>query len=330
MTLLAATRSAVAFVEIGAVALVLSVLARLASRVHVSPIPLYLLAGLAIGKGGVAPLDVSADFISIAGDIGVLLLLLTLGLEYSGEQLRSGLRTGAGVGVVDLALCFTPGFLVGLALGWDVKAALLLGGVTWISSSGVVAKVLTDLGQMRDAATPRLLNVLVIEDLAVAVYLPVVGALVASHTVGGTVVTIAVAVAALAVCLTAAIVWGDRLSRLLHNAGIDSVVLESHDRAYVEGRVRAGLLEQGSVRILNEAGAAGRLMREGLVHHGIELRFGGRGHRTRSVGRFHYAVTLPRDIDPDGVDATLSQGVLTVRIPKSKALKPRRIAITER
>src|SRR5690606_7505027 len=53
-------------------------------------------------------------------------------------------------------------------------------------------------------------------------------------------------------------------------------------------------------------------------------------HRTRSVGRFHYAVTLPRDIDPDGVDATLSQGVLTVRIPKSKALKPRRIAITER
>ena len=168
------------------------------------------------------------------------LLLLTLGLEYSGEQLRSGLRTGAGVGVVDLALCFTPGFLVGLALGWDVKAALLLGGVTWISSSGVVAKVLTDLGQMRDAATPRLLNVLVIEDLAVAVYLPVVGALVASHTVGGTVVTIAVAVAALAVCLTAAIVWGDRLSRLLHNAGDESLLLAVFGLTLLVG----GLAEQ--------------------------------------------------------------------------------------
>jgi p-hydroxybenzoate 3-monooxygenase len=69
------------------------------------------------------------------------------------------------------------------------------------------------------------------------------------------------------------------LARLLHLAKIDSVILESRDRAYVEGRVRAGLLEQGSVDILKEAGVADRLMREGLVHHGIELRFGGRGHR---------------------------------------------------
>lgn len=53
-------------------------------------------------------------------------------------------------------------------------------------------------------------------------------------------------------------------------------------------------------------------------------------YRTRSVGRFYYAVTLPRGIDPDGVEATLSKGVLTVRVPKSQALKPRRIAITER
>ncbi|KUP95566.1 Hsp20/alpha crystallin family protein [Thermobifida cellulosilytica] len=53
-------------------------------------------------------------------------------------------------------------------------------------------------------------------------------------------------------------------------------------------------------------------------------------HRTRSVGRFRYAVTLPQGIDPEGVEATLSKGVLTVRVPKSRALKPRRIAITER
>ncbi len=69
------------------------------------------------------------------------------------------------------------------------------------------------------------------------------------------------------------------LSHLLHLAGIDSVVLESRTREYVEHRVRAGVLEQGTVDLLTEAGLGERLHREGLQHHGIELRFGGRGHR---------------------------------------------------
>ncbi len=69
------------------------------------------------------------------------------------------------------------------------------------------------------------------------------------------------------------------LSQLLHRAGIESVVLESCDRNYVEHRVRAGVLEQGTVDLLVESGVGDRLRREGLVHNGIELRFGGRGHR---------------------------------------------------
>ncbi|MEE1804620.1 MULTISPECIES: 4-hydroxybenzoate 3-monooxygenase [unclassified Streptomyces] len=69
------------------------------------------------------------------------------------------------------------------------------------------------------------------------------------------------------------------LARLLHNAGIDSVVLESRDRAYVEQRQRAGILEQPTVDALRAAGAGARMDREGLVHDGIELRFGGRAHR---------------------------------------------------
>ncbi|NIY68942.1 4-hydroxybenzoate 3-monooxygenase [Streptomyces malaysiensis] len=69
------------------------------------------------------------------------------------------------------------------------------------------------------------------------------------------------------------------LARLLHRAGIDCVVLESRDRAYVERRQRAGILEQGTVDVLRECGAGGRLDREGLPHQGIELRFEGRGHR---------------------------------------------------
>jgi p-hydroxybenzoate 3-monooxygenase len=69
------------------------------------------------------------------------------------------------------------------------------------------------------------------------------------------------------------------LARLLHNAGIESVVLESRDRAYVEQRQRAGILEQGTVDVLRAAGAGERMDREGLRHDGIELRFGGKRHR---------------------------------------------------
>ena len=69
------------------------------------------------------------------------------------------------------------------------------------------------------------------------------------------------------------------LGQLLHLNGIDSIVLESRSRGYVESRVRAGVLEQGTVDLLMEMGVGERLKREGLVHHGIELRFDGRGHR---------------------------------------------------
>ncbi len=69
------------------------------------------------------------------------------------------------------------------------------------------------------------------------------------------------------------------LSHLLHLRGIESVVLESRDRDYVEHRQRAGMLEQGTTDVLRETGVGDRLDREGLVHHGLELRFGGAGHR---------------------------------------------------
>ena len=69
------------------------------------------------------------------------------------------------------------------------------------------------------------------------------------------------------------------LSHILHLRGIDSVVLEKHDRAYIENRVRAGVLEQGTVNLLTEVGLGERLAREGLQHHGFEIRFGERSHR---------------------------------------------------
>jgi len=72
---------------------------------------------------------------------------------------------------------------------------------------------------------------------------------------------------------------GLMLAHLLHLQGVESVVLESHTREYVENRVRAGVLEQGTVDMLRQSGVGERMQREGLLHQGVELRFGGEGHR---------------------------------------------------
>ena len=69
------------------------------------------------------------------------------------------------------------------------------------------------------------------------------------------------------------------LSQLLHREGIDSVVVEARSREYCEQRVRAGVLEQGTVELLTEMGVGDRMKREGLIHDGVEIRFNGRGHR---------------------------------------------------
>jgi CPA2 family monovalent cation:H+ antiporter-2 len=85
-------------------------------------------------------LHVSAGFIHVGAEIGVLLLLFMLGLEYTGEQLKENLRGGFTAGIIDLALNFPPGLIAGFLLRWKPLAAVLLGGVTYISSSGVIAR----------------------------------------------------------------------------------------------------------------------------------------------------------------------------------------------
>ncbi|MFC7473863.1 4-hydroxybenzoate 3-monooxygenase [Dankookia sp. GCM10030260] len=100
------------------------------------------------------------------------------------------------------------------------------------------------------------------------------------------------------------------LAHLLHLAGIESVILEAKSRAYVEGRIRAGLLEQGSVDILTQAGVGDRLHREGLPHEGIELRFDGQGHRIDLTGLTGKRVTIygQQEVVKDLIAARLAYG----------------------
>ena len=211
--------------ELGAIILGLAVFARLATRVGLSPIPLYLLAGLAFGEGGLVPVVSADEFIEVGAEIGVVLLLLMLGLDYTAEELTEGLRSGTRGGLLDIALNFAPGLAAGLLLGWDPLTAFLLGGVTYISSSGIVAKLLGDLGWLGNRETPSVLSVLVQEDLVMAVFLPVTAVLLLGSEPLAAVVSVAVAVSAVAVVLTVALRYGERLSRAVFSHSDEALLL---------------------------------------------------------------------------------------------------------
>ena len=208
--------------ELGVAAVVLGVLARAGSRLGISPIPFYLVAGIVLG--GVGP-QVNETVVQVGSGIGVVLLLFLLGLEYTGEELRTNLKAGLPAGVVDLVLNLTPGLLVGLALGWGPVAAVLLGGVTYISSSGIIAKVLEDLGRLGNRETPSVLSVLVLEDLAMAVYLPIVAALLVGGGALATIGSVTLAVSAAGIALVLALRFGDRVSRLVAHKSDEAVLL---------------------------------------------------------------------------------------------------------
>lgn len=212
------------FIELGVVVIGLAIITRLANRWGFSAIPLYLLAGLAFGNGGLLPLRFSEDFVHIGAEIGITLLLFMLGLEYTSEELGASLRIGLPAGVIDLGLNFPPGFAAGLLMGWAPLEALLLGGVTYISSSGVIAKVLAELGRLNNKETSTVISISVLEDLAMAVYLPLVGVLLLGQGLVMAMVSTLVALAAVSTALFVAVRYGKVLSRLVVHQS-DEVIL---------------------------------------------------------------------------------------------------------
>jgi monovalent cation:H+ antiporter-2, CPA2 family len=210
--------------ELGGVILGLGILGRLAGRLGLSAIPLYLLAGLAFGQGGLLPLVTAGGFIEVGAEVGVILLLLLLGLEYSASELMGSLRAAAPAGLVDLALNFTPGLAAGLLLGWSPLAAVVLGGVTYVTSSGIVAKVLGDLNRLGNRETPVILSVLVVEDLAMAAYLPLVTGLLVGGGLLASLLPVGVALVTVALVLVVAVRYGETLSRLVFSPS-DEVLL---------------------------------------------------------------------------------------------------------
>ncbi len=212
-------------VELGFLLILLGAAGAVALRVGLSTAPLFLLAGLLVAEGGPIDLTSARPFLDAAANVGVVLLLLALGLEFSTEEFSSSMKKHAPSGIVDFVLNATPGFIVGLLLGWEIPACIAMAGVTWVSSSGIIAKLLGDLNRLGNRETPAVLSVLVLEDIAMAAYLPLLGIIL----VGGAVVMgslgAAGAIAMVVVILLFANRAEDLAERLLNHDDDEQVIL---------------------------------------------------------------------------------------------------------
>jgi CPA2 family monovalent cation:H+ antiporter-2 len=211
--------------ELGVILLLLALLANLAGRWGLSAIPLFLLVGLLLGDGGVHDLGASTEFVEAAGELGVLLLLLMLGLEFSAAEFTASMRRHAPSGVVDLLLNAPVGFVAGLLLGYEWQACLALAGVTWISSSGIVARLLSDLRRTGFRETPSVLSVLVLEDIAMAVFLPLLVVVLTGGTAVAAALAVGGAVGVVLVVLLASRHLGHHLGRALGHDDDEQVLL---------------------------------------------------------------------------------------------------------
>jgi CPA2 family monovalent cation:H+ antiporter-2 len=244
--------------ELGGLVLLLAVLSRVADRAGFSPIPLYLIAGLAFGEGGLVPLVTAEAFVEAGATIGLILLLFTLGLEYSAQDLVRSMRSGAAVGFLDVAANATPGFLAGLLLGWEPLAAVMLAGVTYISSSGVVARLLDDLGWMGNRETPVVLGVLVTEDLVMAVFLPITSILLT----GGRPTEIAVSAALAGMLVAGILVLAARYAEPLSRA-----IVGRSEEAFLLALLGTVLVVAGAAEAVNVSAAVGAFL-TGIVVSG--------------------------------------------------------------
>ena len=223
---------AAGLLELGQAFLVCAVAGAVALRIGLSVIPLYVVGGMLAGPfvAGRAGLPAVSDgeLLTVLAEVGIVLLLFFLGLEFSLDRLLSARSKVTRAGVIDVAVNLPLGIVIGLALGWSAVEALLLGGIVYISSSAIITKTLIDLGWIADAEADPILGTLVFEDLFIAVYLAVVTSLVVGGgdvaALGG---SLAVAFAFLGALLVAVQYGTGAFTRLLDVPDTESFVLRT-------------------------------------------------------------------------------------------------------
>jgi CPA2 family monovalent cation:H+ antiporter-2 len=138
--------------------------------------------------------------LSLAAQIGALLLLFLLGLEYSVREIGTALRQNKSTGLMDL-LNFLPGLAIGFVLGWGWVGAVALAGITYASSSGIASQLIRETGWQRSELAKRTVSVLVLEDLVMAPFLPLITALAAGISFASGFITVGIAILVTALVL---------------------------------------------------------------------------------------------------------------------------------
>ena len=187
--------------EVGVGLTLVAIAALISNRLKFSIVPLLIIAGMIVGPHApkIGPIDFrfleTAPLISFMGRIGILFLLFYLGLEFSVTRLiKSGKSIALG-GSIYIGINFSAGLLYAWAMGWPLKEVLLAAGITTISSSAIVAKVLVDLKRTANPETEMILGIIMFEDVFLAVYLSIVSGIVlsAAGSIGGVVLSAFVA-----------------------------------------------------------------------------------------------------------------------------------------
>jgi CPA2 family monovalent cation:H+ antiporter-2 len=217
---LSAATEALPLIEIGGALLLLGLVAYGAARIGVSAVPFFLITGLAFGNGGFVEIQVSEDFFNIGAQIGALLLLLLLGLEYSTREISTALKERLRAGLIAI-----PGVVLAVILGWPLVGVIAMGGITYVSSSGIAAQLIRDSGWSRSEVARRTISILVLEDLILAPYLPLVTALALGIGVVGGVISVGVAIAITGIVLLLGVRNERFFSRILNSREPNALLL---------------------------------------------------------------------------------------------------------
>jgi CPA2 family monovalent cation:H+ antiporter-2 len=225
ISLLAAGTSGDVLVELGAVLLVLAALGRIAARFSLPSIPLYLTAGLLLGEGSLFPLDASSDFIRVGADVGVVMLLLLprTRVHARGPPGGAALQLACGHRRPRRELRSGPRRRCHPRLVVDGDTAARRDHVHLVV--GIIAKLLSDLDRLANRETPIVLAVLVIEDIAMAVFLPVIGVLIVGSSPLQGVASVVVALAVVVAALFVSVQYSVHVSRLLDTRSAELLLL---------------------------------------------------------------------------------------------------------
>ena len=172
--------------EVGLALALIAVAALISAHLRFSGVPLLILAGMVVGPHApkIGPFDFgfisSAPLIEFMGRVGILFLLFYLGLEFSVSRLIKSGRSIVVGGSIYIAINFAAGLAYAALLGWPFKEVLIATGITTISSSAIVAKVLFDLKRTANPETEMILGIIMFEDIFLAVYLSLVSGMVLS------------------------------------------------------------------------------------------------------------------------------------------------------